>query len=427
MSTASGRITSLNIGFVSTRFEGIDGVSLEAKKWATVLGELGCHCFYFAGECDQPAEISRIVPEAFFHHPDIEAINQIAFSQHIRPLQITRRILEIKDHLKAELSVYIRQFAIDLLLVENALAIPLHIPLGLALTELIAETGIPVIAHHHDMFWERKRFLVNCVWDYLNMSFPPHLPPIQHVMINSSAANQLSLRSGISSAIIPNVMDFDHPPVPPHPGDYTSTVRQDLGIAPGEYFILQPTRVVQRKGIEHAIELVSRLEFPARLVISNASGDEGFEYELRVKDYAQRLHAPTLFVSDIIKDKRGETIEGRRIYTLADIYPHADLVTYPSSIEGFGNAFLEAVYYNRPVMVNNYSIYAIDIKPKGFNAIEFDDYITENTVRRTRQILTDSILREKMVLNNYQIATHYYSYTMLRRRLEVLLHNAFGE
>jgi hypothetical protein len=36
----------------------------------------------------------------------------------------------------------------------------LNIPLGLALTELIAETDIPVIGHHHDFFWERKRFLV---------------------------------------------------------------------------------------------------------------------------------------------------------------------------------------------------------------------------------------------------------------------------
>ena len=32
---------SLNVGFVSTRFSGIDGVSLEAAKWAEVLEDLG--------------------------------------------------------------------------------------------------------------------------------------------------------------------------------------------------------------------------------------------------------------------------------------------------------------------------------------------------------------------------------------------------
>ena len=48
-----------NIGFVSTRFAGTDGVSLEAAKWAEVLDEAGHRCFWFAGELDKPAEISR--------------------------------------------------------------------------------------------------------------------------------------------------------------------------------------------------------------------------------------------------------------------------------------------------------------------------------------------------------------------------------
>jgi len=32
-----------------------------------------------------------------------------------------------------------------------------------------------------------------------------------------------------------------------------------------------------------------------------------------------------------------------------------------------GNAFLEAVYYRKPVMCNRYSIYRTDIEPKGFD------------------------------------------------------------
>ena len=70
------------------------------------------------------------------------------------------------------------------------------------------------------------------------------------------------------------------------------------------------------------------------------------------------------------------TADGRRVYTLADVYPQADLVTYPSSIEGFGNAFLEAVYHRRPLVVNRYSIYEIDIKPHGFRVVEFDNYVS---------------------------------------------------
>ena len=183
-------------------------------------------------------------------------------------------------------------------------------------------------------------------------------------MINSHASAQLSLRTGISSLVCPNVMDFANPPPPPDA--YAADVRQALGLDEDELLILQPTRVVQRKGIEHAIELVHRLGRKAKLVISHASGDEGYDYERRLREYSDLMGVNTLFVSDIINEHRGTTDDGHKIYTLEDIYPFADLVTYPSTFEGFGNAFLEAVYFRKPIVVNNYSIYHKDIKPKGF-------------------------------------------------------------
>ena len=136
-------------------------------------------------------------------------------------------------------------------------------------------------------------------------------------------------------------------------------MRQALGVADDALLILQPTRVVKRKGIEHAIELVHRLGMKAKLIISHASGDEGRDYERRVKEYSKLMKVDTYFVSSIINEERGHTESGRKIYKLEDVYPHADLVTYPSTFEGFGNAFLEAIYYCRPIVVNTYSIYAM--------------------------------------------------------------------
>lgn len=418
-------LTGRRIGFVSTRFAGTDGVSLESAKWAEVLERLGHICFYFAGSSDRPPERSMVVPEALFTHPDVQAIYTTAFSQRLRPPETSTRIEQLSEYLKHQIYQFVHRFDIELLIVQNALAIPMNIPLGLGLTEFIAETGFPTVAHHHDFFWERKRFLVNCVWDYVNMAFPPHLPPIRHVVINSSAANQLSLRSGISSLLIPNVMDFDRPP--PSPDGYARDVRAALAVAPDELMFLQPTRVVQRKGIEHAIELVHRLDRKARLVISHAAGDEGDDYERRVRQFAALLRVQTNFVADIIRDERGLTQDGRKVYTLGDVYPQADLVTYPSDIEGFGNAFLEAVYYRRPIMVNNYSIFDIDIKPKGFWVIEFDGYVTDDTVRQVEQVLQDAQLSRAMVEHNYLVAQRYYSYAMLERRLQTLLADCFGE
>jgi mannosylglucosylglycerate synthase len=408
-----------NVGFISTRFAGTDGVSLETEKWAQVFEKEGLTCYYFAGELDRPEKRCYLLPEAHFTHPAIREINTKCFGVTTRPREVTQQTYALKRKIKDHLHRFIDRYKIDLLVPENALTIPMNLPLGMAITEVISETGISTIAHHHDFFWERQQFTLNACWEFLNMAFPPHLPSIKHVVINSSADNQLSLRTGISSTTVPNVMDFENPPKPLD--DYAADVREALGLKHYELLILQPTRVVKRKGIEHAIEFVHRLGARAKLVISHASGDEGYDYEKRVQDYSRLMGVDTLFVSDIIDDHRGTTKDGRKIYTLEDIYPHADLVTYPSTYEGFGNAFLEAVYFRKPIVVNNYSIYSTDIKPKGFKVIEFDGYVTEDAVKLAKKILRDPEFCRQIVDHNYKISQRNFSYKVLRRKLKVLI------
>ena len=391
-----------HVGFISTRIAGTDGVSLELEKWADVFKKFGWRSFYFAGELDRPPERSYLVEEAHFTHPEIKAIHNKVFGVTTRERAVSKRIYQLAIKIKDDLYDFVKKFDIDLIIPQNALTIPMNIPLGIALTEFIAETHIHTIAHHHDFYWERDRFMVNAVSDYLRMAFPPVLPSIEHVVINSVADTQLSLRTGISSHVMYNVMDFDNPPKPPD--EYTFDVRQALGIADDELFVLQPTRVVPRKGIEHAIELVHRLGRKAKLVISHASGDEGYDYELRLKEYSQLMNVSTVFVSDIINEERGTTADGRKIYTLEDIYPYADLVTYPSTFEGFGNAFLETLYFKKPIVVNTYSIYRKDIQPKGFKVIEIDGYVTNGAIEQTKQVLDNPELRREMVDHDYELA-----------------------
>ena len=408
-----------NAGFISTRLAGTDGVSLETAKWAQVFEEEGFECFYFAGELDRPAERSHFAAEAHFMDPQVMEINQKVFGGNVREPSITEKIHQLARKLKGDLYAFIEKFDIGLLVPQNALTIPMNIPLGLAITQVIMETGLPTVAHHHDFYWERDRFLTNAVWDYLNMAFPPDAPSIRHVTINTHANAQLGLRTGIAGTVIPNIMDFENPPPPPD--EYTARVRQDLDIKNDELFILQPTRVVARKGIEMAIELVSRLDMKAKLVISHASGDEGYGYERRLREYSELMGVKTLFVDDIIKETRGQTADGRKIYTLEDVYPYCDLVTYPSTFEGFGNAFLETVYFRKPIVVNKYSIYTQDIKPKGFRAVELDGYVTSAAVQQTKEILDKPQLCKEIVDHNYQIGARFFSFAVLRRRLKSYL------
>jgi len=112
---------------------------------------------------------------------------------------------------------------------------------------------------------------------------------------------------------------------------------------------------------------------------------------------------------------------------LLDIYPYADLVTYPSAYEGFGNAFLEAIYFKKPILVNTYSIFWHDIKPKGFKTIEIDEYIREDTVDRIIDILRDKSRAKDMTNHNYKFAKRFYSYRNLRRKMGFILSDFFGE
>ncbi|MDY6839285.1 MAG: glycosyltransferase family 4 protein [Thermodesulfobacteriota bacterium] len=402
------------VGFVSTRIAGTDGVSLETYKWYQVLERNGHECFFFAGELDTPKEASFLEPKAHFEDPDIAQINTRCFGKTTRATSLSGKIEELKNHLKSRLYEFCRQFDIGLLIPENALAIPMNIPLALALTELIAETGMPTVAHHHDFSWERKRFLINAVQDYLQGAFPPNLGPVRHVVINSAASRQLSYRAGISNMVIPNVFDFASPP-PLSPNG--KLLRQELGFEDDELFVLQPTRVVPRKWIERAVELVSLMKLERRrLVVSHESGDEGDLYGQRVIEYADRLGVEVVYVGEKIGSSRCFKAKCDRQYTIDDAYQNADLITYPSSYEGFGNAFLEAIYFKKPIVVNRYAIFVEDIEPCGFEVITFESFVTPELIERIREYLDPANLK-RIVERNYELGKRYFSYEVLERKL----------
>ena len=185
------------VGFIPTRISGNDGVSLEIGKWAEVLQRLGHTCYYIAGQSDRPDDRSRAIPEAHFTHPVIGRINRECFGRETRTPELSEQIHEMTWVIKEKLHTVLKKFELDLIIAENCLTIPMNIPLGLALVETVMESGIPCIAHHHDFAWERERFLVNAVDDYLHAAFPPPLAEMQHVVINSQAGREFSRNTGL--------------------------------------------------------------------------------------------------------------------------------------------------------------------------------------------------------------------------------------
>ena len=415
---------SKNIGFVSTRFAGIDGVSLESGKWAEVLEIEGHKCFWFAGKLNKDPQSSYKVPQAHFKHPHNLWINEQVFEKKSRTVLVTKLIQNLTPILKNRLQEFIENFNLDFLIIENALAIPLNIPLGIALSELISETQIPAIAHHHDFFWERSRFHVSVVNEYLDMYFPPNLPNLKHVVINSTACEEIFRRKKILATVIPNVLDFNNPPCTnsDNSGEFLASFR----LCSNDKTILQPTRIIKRKGIEHAIDLVKTLNGSQyKLLISHGAGDEGFEYDTWIKNYAYRrgvdLHFPNRFISSPW-DIHNNNSNG---FSLWDVYAHVDFVTFPSLYEGFGNAFLEAIYYKKPVFINRYSTFIKDIEPKGFDLITIDGRLSAQAIQHVKEILESPQKRKRMVNHNYKIAKQHYSYEVLKQQLNTIINDLF--
>ena len=128
-----------------------------------------------------------------------------------------------------------------------------------------------------------------------------------------------------------------------------------------------------------------------------------------------------IFAHPWISDRRDVAPDGRKRYAIWDVYPRTDLVAYPSTYEGFGNAFLEAAYYKKPIFCNRYTIYRTDIEPCGFKAIVMDGLLTDAVVDQVRHIMADEPVRQRMVDHNYRLATQFFSYQRLEHQLRAIL------
>ncbi len=411
----------MHIGFISTRLNGTDGVSLEVEKWSRVFQRMGHEIFYCAGELGGYAADGTLIQKLHFGHQAIQTLSQSAFDEELDgdAWKLVDKIYDRADEMRAPLRRFMRDNRLDLIVVQNALTIPMNLPLGVCLTGLIAELGIDTIAHHHDFYWERQRYQTYKLLNLLDTTFPANLPSIRHVTINSIAQQRLKARRGIDSVVIPNVHDFGTPA--PGLDEYNADFREAVGLGEKDLFVLQPTRVIRRKGIEMALELVHRLKMPGcRLFITHRADDEGLSYWRWLMREAEVMDVELALIDHLIGGERTK-VNGHKIYSLWDAYPHSNLVTYPSTYEGFGNALLEAIYFKRPVLINRYPVYNADIRPHGFEFIELDGFVDDSAVAQAGAVLSDPAVASAMTEKNYAIASEIFSLEVLERKLRAVL------
>lgn len=413
----------MNIGFISTRLAGVDGVSLETAKLAKVLEDTGHRCFYCAGELEASLTGKRLVPRMHFQDPEIQAINWQAFQGAGDPA-LFQRIYSLADELRHEIEAFAGEFNVDLIISQNSSTIPMNLPLGVAINDFVIRNRIPAICHHHDFFWERERFLSSSVSDILDSVFPPRGELFHHFTINTIMQRRVRAWYGIDSVYLPNVFDFENPPPPMD--DYARSFRRELGLNDDDLIVLQPTRVIRRKAIEKGIELLRKLDDPRLIyLITGYEGDEPGGYGDWLREEADRAGIRYRFIADYVGAQRGEQ-NGHRVYSLWDIYPHAHFITYPSVYEGFGNALVETIYFRKPFIAHTFPVYLADIKGVGVQAVEFYHDITPAVLDATRCLIDDAAFRQDMVEHNYAVCLEHFSYRVLRARLSAMLERIAG-
>ncbi|MFN2323576.1 MAG: glycosyltransferase family 4 protein [Trueperaceae bacterium] len=403
---------------LATRLAGTDGVSLESRKLADALVRRGYAVVHVAGELDGPGVL---VPEMHFRDPAAAALGARCFEGDPAAPDPTLAddVRGAADALLARLRPVVVGERADLLVVQNAWAIPMQLPLALALADLVAETRLPTLSHEHDYWWERERFAQPKLPELLGRVFPYDAPHVAHLCIHTAAAEQLRARRGVEARWLPNVMDFERPfgVVDAFNADF----REGIGLGGDRRLFLQPTRVVPRKGIELALDLLHGLGDPRdALLITHEAGDEGLEYLRGLERRAAALNVDLRLVADRVGAERAHGPDGKR-YAFADAFAHADLVTYPSLYEGFGNALLETVAARKPALVNRYPVYARDLAPAGFRFVEIDGRITDTAVREVAALLADPERIARDVAHNHEVGRRRFGLDALDRVLDAAL------
>jgi len=445
----------MNIGLCHFRVGEIDGVSLEMDKWKAVLKQMGHQVFYIAGS---KGNSEALIVEGL--HYKNERNNQILinayseFNDFNSVEEFETEVLNYATEIENAFIEVIRKYKIDLIVPNNIFSLGWNLSAAIGIFNACTRMSVKILCHHHDFYWERKKYSSptnSFVKKILDSYFPVNNKLVQHVVINHIAKKELLDRKGIESVVVPNVFDFEL--VDWKIDDFNKKFRTSIEVKDADIIFLQATRIVERKGIELAIDVVAEVNKRKNeligkilhngqtfyednsiwLVFTNLNESEA--YYSKLLNYADTRGVKIKDVNHLITHSRTEGVN--KTYSLWDAYLFADIVCYPSILEGWGNQFLEALVARKPIVVYEYPVFETDIKPKGFNVISLGnkysrkddtlvcvkDDVLERASSEIIVHLTNQVKREKNVNENFDIGLRELSYRSLHSCLKKILDN----
>lgn len=419
------------------RYGKTDGVSLQMAAWKEILRQNGIEVLVCAGPKSEQADF---IVEEFepLLNPDTYRLYKQAFKlePEFNETEFRKNFLEMTQILYQQFKKVFTQVQPDRVMVSNVFSVGLHLPAAVALAQVLDETGIQTMAIHHDFYWESVRFhqpACPLVEDCLQTYLPPKRQWLKHFCINTLAQKELWQRKQIEAGLLPDTHNFDL--------DYRDneghcrSVLETAGVIDKDLVVLQATRIVRRKNIELAIDLLKILQdriqetgkARAVLVMCGYAEKCDLDYQDKLFDYAQEKGVWILHLQEVSARPDPNKCD------LYNLYDRADVVTYPSEYEGFGNQFLEAVAARKPIVVFEYPVYKSDIKPQGFEIISLGDKLKQvggaaGWAKVDNEILARAVgeiidlvkfpdRKNEMVEKNFRIGRERYGFAAARKIL----------
>jgi len=422
----------MNIGIIIGRIGGVDGVALETEKWIDVLKSMGHNIYTLSGQFQErpmdPTKETLVSEMSFFSPESFWSQKKAFFYPETDPQELIEHLNLYSKVIYKKILNWINERKIDLIISENASALPSHLEMGLAINKAVHKSGIPTITHDHDFAWERgDRYLSphRDINDFVNEVFPLRAPNSVHAVINTHASNTLKERFGRESVNVPNVMNFNKSFGVQN--QKNENLAHHIGYDKNALFLFQITRIVRRKGIETAIRLLHELnDKKIKLIITgNYADDAGSAYynELVNQIHELKLGEQVSFAFHLFHNKGLSNGNGEVRFSLSDAYARATACTYFSTYEGFGNAFVESVLAKRPIFVNNYEpVYMPDIGSKGFKTVMIENgNLTDTAVRDISEVIYNPPLAREIADYNFELGKKYFSYDTLQQKLDDLI------
>ena len=286
------------------------------------------------------------------------AFNYVS-EQKLPPDRMRRAIVTALRRLLAGLS------ARDGLLWAHNLGIGRNLILTRELTRACAQRNIPLIAHHHDWWfdnrWQRwpemRRFGVRTLKAAAQIVFPA-AKNLCHIAINHADASVLLRHFPGRADWLPNLAGRNATPPLLQVRAAKRWLQNKLGTRMSPVWIL-PCRLLRRKNVAEALLLTRWLRPEAWLVTTGgvSSADEQ-AYHDKLAAAAHKQHW-RIRLGVLAGDES-------RKPSVAELLAASEAVLLTSIQEGFGLPFLEAAAAGRPLIARNLPIIAPDLAKFGF-------------------------------------------------------------